>query len=106
MLAAVDLEDDGVIGVGDGSGMGKPRRVGSGGALVFVLSRWWSVCRGEFGDGGAGAGFVDDGFSVGEGGEEGVDGDVVDDAGVAAAGLVDEGDRVVGERSEERRVVK
>jgi hypothetical protein len=42
--------------------------------LMFVVSAGWSVCRGEFGDGGAGAGFVDDGFAAGEGGEQGVDG--------------------------------
>jgi hypothetical protein len=33
-----------------------------GGALVLVVAWWWSVCRGEFGEGGAGAGFVDDGL--------------------------------------------
>lgn len=71
---------------------------GFGGAIVFVVSGWWSVCRGEFGRGGAGAGFVHDGFAVGVGGEEGMDGQVVDRSRVAAAGVVDEGDRVVGEQ--------
>ena len=50
------------------------------------------------GDGGAGGGLVDDGFAGGVGGDEGLDGEVVDGAGVAAAGLVDEGDGVVGEQ--------
>ena len=34
-------------------------------AVVVRLSRWSSLCR-HFGDGGAGGGFVDDGFVVGE----------------------------------------
>jgi hypothetical protein len=51
----------------------------------------------HFGDGGAGCGLVDDGFVVGERGDEGLDGEVVHGSGVAAAGLVDQGDGVVGE---------
>jgi hypothetical protein len=66
--------------------------------LVFVVSAAWSVCRGDFGDGGAGAGLVDDGLAAGEGGEECMDGKVVDHSWVAAAGVVDQGGRVVGEQ--------
>src|SRR6266542_3571240 len=60
---------------------GSPAGRVPGGASVFVVAGWWSVCRGELGEGGA----------------EGVDGEVVDDSGVAAAGLVDERDGVVGD---------
>jgi hypothetical protein len=52
---------------------------------------------GGFGDGGAGAGFIDDGFVVGAGGEQGGEAEVVDGAGFAAAVGVDEGDGVVAE---------
>ena len=68
----------------------------SGGALVFVVAAWWSVCR-DFGGGGPGAGFVDDGFAGGVGGDEGLDGEVVDGSGQAAAGGVDQGGGVVAE---------
>ena len=50
------------------------------------------------GDGGSGGGFVHDGLVRGEGGDEGLQGQVVDGAGVAAGGVVDQGDRVVGEQ--------
>src|SRR6516162_5875478 len=50
---------------------------------------------GDFGDGRAGGCLVDDGFAGGVGGDEGLDGEVVDGAGVAAGGGVDEGDGVV-----------
>src|SRR6266511_4421110 len=63
---------------------GSPAGRVPGGASVFVVAGWWSVCRGELGEGGAGAGLVDDGLVVG-------------DSGVAAAGLVDERDGVVGD---------
>ena len=52
---------------------------------------------GDLVDGDAGAGEVDDGFAVGVGGEQGLDGEVVDGAGQAAAGVVDQFDGVVGE---------
>ncbi|CKW26396.1 Uncharacterised protein [Mycobacterium tuberculosis] len=65
--------------------------------MVFGVSVWCSVCR-DFGDGGAGGGFVDDGLVGGEGGDEGLQGEVVDRAGVAPAGLVDQPDGVVGEQ--------
>lgn len=47
----------------------------AGGVLVTVV-----VCSfgGYLGDGGASGGFVDDGFVVGEGGDEGLEGEVVD----------------------------
>jgi hypothetical protein len=41
--------------------------------LVFVVPVWCSVCR-DLGDGGAGGGFIDDGFVGGERGDEGLDG--------------------------------
>ena len=60
----------------------------SGGALVFMLARWWSFCR-DLGDGSSGTGLVDDGFAVGVGGDEGLDGEVVDGPGDPSADLVD-----------------
>jgi len=57
--------------------------------LVCVLAAWWSVCR-DLGGGGAGAGFVDDGFAAGVGGDEGLDGQVAGGPGQAAAGGVDQ----------------
>ena len=69
----------------------------SGGPLVFRLSLCCSFCR-DFGDGGAGGGFVDDGFVGGERGDEGLERKVVDRARIAAAGLMNEGGRVVGEQ--------
>src|SRR5665811_2089704 len=62
-----------------------------------MVSWWWSFCR-DFGDGGSGRGFVDDGFAGGERGDEGLDGEVVDRSGDASADLMDQGDRVVGEQ--------
>src|SRR5271166_1676182 len=77
--------------------MVRPRRLGAGGAVVCVLAWWWSVCR-DLGDSGAGAVLVDDGFAVCPGGDEGLGGDVVDGAGQAAGGVVDQGDGVVAEQ--------
>ena len=51
-----------------------------------------------FGDGDAGGFLVDDRRFRGEGGGQGVHGEVVDRSGVAAGGVVDDGDRVVGEQ--------
>src|SRR5581483_3495946 len=62
-----------------------------------MVSAGCSFCR-YFRHGGARGGFVDDGFAGGEGGEQRLDGEVVDGAGVAAAGLVDQGCGVVGEQ--------
>src|SRR5659263_452507 len=62
-----------------------------------MVAWWWSFCR-DLGDGGPGGGFVHDGFAGGVRGDEGLDGEVVDRAGDAAADLVDQGDRVVGEQ--------
>ncbi len=50
----------------------------------------------RFGDCGSGAGVIDEAFVGGAGGDERGDGEVVDTAWFAAAGVVDEGDRVVG----------
>ena len=51
-----------------------------------------------FGDGDAGGFLVDDRCLVGERGGQGVHGEVVDRSGVSAGGVVDQGDRVVGEQ--------
>lgn len=51
-----------------------------------------------FGDGDAGGFLVDDRGFRGERGGQCVHGEVVDRSGVAAGGVVDQGDRVVGEK--------
>src|SRR6266516_2235054 len=66
--------------------------------LVFKLSLGCSFCRDDLGDGGSGGGFVDDLLVCGEGGDKGGDGEVVDGAGFAAAGVMDQGEGVVGEQ--------
>src|SRR5262249_53572511 len=68
-----------------------------GGVLVFNVLAWCSVCS-YLGDGGAGGRFIDDGLVGGERGDQGLEGEVVDGAGVAAAGLVDQDSGVVGEQ--------
>jgi len=50
----------------------------------------------DLGDGGAGGGFVDEVLPGGEGGDQGLQGEVVDGAGVAAAGGVDQVQRIFG----------
>jgi hypothetical protein len=65
--------------------------------VVFMVSWWWSLCR-DLGDGGSGAGFVDDRFVGCEGGDEGLDRQVVHRPGQAAGDLVDQSDRVVAEQ--------
>ena len=55
----------------------------AGGALVVMLAWCWSFCR-DLGDGGPGAGFVDDGLVGGVGGDEGLDGQVVHGPGQSA----------------------
>src|SRR6266568_2353142 len=92
----------GDVDVGAGCGVKQPRRGGSGGAVVVGLSWWWSGCRGQvvgggFGDGGSGAGFVDEGFVVRACGDEGGEGEVVDASWFPACAGVDEVDRVLGE---------
>src|SRR5487761_1887429 len=59
---------------------------------------WCSVCRGDLGDGGPGGGLVDEVLAGARGGDQGGGADVVDGAGLAAGGLVDLRDRVVGEQ--------
>src|SRR5215469_14149462 len=89
----------GLVGVCD-----SPARCVSGGARVVGVSRGWSGCRGGlgvvvgFGDGGSGAGFVDEAFAGSACGDERGDGESVDGAGFAAAGFVDQCDGVVGEQ--------
>src|SRR6516164_5484150 len=75
---------------------GPARRSRAG--LVFRVSRGCSVCRGDFGDGGPGGGVVDEVLAGAGGGDQGGGADVVDGSGLAAGGLVDLGDRVVGEQ--------
>ena len=53
----------------------------------------------DLGDGGAGGGLVDEVLAGGEGGDEGLQGEVVDGAGVAAPGGVDEVHGVLGEQA-------
>ena len=65
---------------------------------MVVKVAWGCSFGGDLGDGGAGGGLVDDGLVGGERGDEGLEGEVVDRAGVAAAGLVDQGGGVVGEQ--------
>src|SRR5664279_4330696 len=96
--------------------MRKPRRRGRRGFVVSV-SRCWVACRGagqrvavllvmlawrsfsgDLGDGGAGAGLIDDGFVGGVGGDEGLDREVVHRSREAAGDLVDQGERVVAEQ--------
>ena len=71
-----------------------------GGAVVDVVSWWWSVCRvgGFLGDGGAGGLLVGDGLVLGAGGEERGDGEAVDGAGDAAGVRVDDADGIIGEQ--------
>jgi hypothetical protein len=64
---------------------------------VLVVSRGWSVCRGDLGDGGSGGGLVDEVLAGAGGRDQGGDGDVVDGPGLAAGGGVDLGDGVVGD---------
>src|SRR5260370_6978369 len=56
------------------------------------------LCVGDFGDGGSGGLLVDDGFAGGAGGDEGLGGEGVDGAGGAAGGGVNEGDSGVAEQ--------
>src|SRR6266404_7160767 len=74
---------------------GPARRSRAG--LVFRVSRGRSVCRGDLGDGGPGGGVVDEVLAGAGGGDQGGGADVVDGARLAAGGLVDLGDRVLGE---------
>ena len=96
MWTVIDRADVGVVDGADPGDVERPHR-------WCRWGRWWccwgdvvvvgvgdGLVGGGFGDGGAGGGFVDDGFVGGVGGDEGLDGEVVDGAGAAAAGVVDE----------------
>jgi hypothetical protein len=65
---------------------------------VFKVSRGFSVCRGDLGDRGPGGGVIDEVLAGAGGGDQGGGADVVDRPGLAAGGLVDLRDRVVGEQ--------
>jgi hypothetical protein len=67
-------------------------------AAMAGWASWWGSVVGDLGGGGAGGGLVDDPFAVGEGGYQGLDGEVVDRAGDVAGSLVDERDGVVAEQ--------
>src|SRR6516165_8555393 len=71
---------------------------GAGWGLVFRVSGGCSVCRGDFCDGGSGGGVVDEVLAGAGGGDQGGGADVVDGPGFPAGGLVDLGDRVVGDQ--------
>ena len=58
----------------------------------------WRSFSGDLGDGGPGAGLIDDGFLGGVGGDEGLDREVVHRSREAAGDLVDQGERVVAEQ--------
>jgi len=73
---------------GEGWGQTKTPPAGAGGAFVVSLSPWCSFGR-DFGDRGAGGGFVDDGLVGGVGGDQGLDREVVHRPGQAAGDLVD-----------------
>jgi hypothetical protein len=65
--------------------------------VVCVVAWWWPVCR-DLGDGGAGAVLVDDVLARCPGGDQGLGGEVVDGAGQAAGGVVDQRGGVVAEQ--------
>ena len=92
LCADVQRDDVGVVDVEDVGALKGPAGGVPAGPLVCLVAAWWSVC-GDFG----GGGFVDDGLAFGVGGDEGLDGEVVDGAGQAAAGGVDQGGGVVAE---------
>lgn len=82
--------------------MRRPRRccrrgLGVRGVVVVVRLSAGSL-GGDFGDGGSGAGFVNDRLVAGVGGDQGLDGEVVHRAGQAAGDLVDQRGRVVAEQ--------
>ena len=65
--------------------------------FVGVLSFWSSVCR-DLGDGSSRGGFVDDALVGREGGDEGLDREVVHRARQASADLMDQVRGVVAEQ--------
>src|SRR5260370_4819119 len=96
-----DVQDVHLGDVHGGVGRGENGPAGRvpGGAVVDVVSPWWSVCRvgGFLGDGGAGGFLVGDGLVLGAGGEQRGAREAVDGAGHAAGAGVDDADGVVGE---------
>src|SRR5216683_1442522 len=100
---------DGGCGRAAGGERGRVRVSPPGGCRAGSC-RWWCragaqrgvagglvVVGDDFADGGAGDGVVEEGFAAGPAGEQGLPADVVDGPGVAAADLVNEGDRVLCE---------
>src|SRR5439155_109526 len=89
VLSGIEDADEGGVEDADVVRQGRP----AGGVPArrwSVRCRWlWARCRclvDDFADGGAGGGFVDEVLAGGERGDEGLQGQVVDRAGVAAGG--------------------
>jgi hypothetical protein len=74
-----------------------PQRPWSGVTAGAVLAGT-GLLGGDFGDGGAGGALVDHALAVGEGGDQGLDRQVVDGSGDAPAGLVHQAEHVVAEQ--------
>src|SRR5260370_26689611 len=66
--------------------------------VPVVVGEGQGLCAGDFGDGGAGGLLVDDGFGDSVGGDESLEGEVIDGAGIGAGGGVDEGGGIVAEQ--------
>ena len=100
MFAAAQDVHDGDIRDEDAGAWRAPPGGAPGGAVVDGVAGWWSVCRGGgfLADGGAGGGFVHNGFCGGVGGQERGDREPVDGPGQAAGLTVDGADGVVGEQ--------
>ena len=79
VLAAAENVHLGDVRGGHERGEICPVRRLPGGAVVDVVSLWWSVCRGcgVLGDGGAGGLLIGDGLVLGAGGEQCGDGEAV-----------------------------
>ena len=104
LLTVVDLADDGVVVVADDAGCGNAPPAGCGrglgrlgdGVVGVVMVPGQSRPVSVIGD--AGGFLVDDRGLAGERGGQGVDGEVVHRARVAAGGVVDQGDGVGAEQ--------
>ena len=96
LFAVAQDVHDGDVRRGDGWGVKSPAWRLPGGAVVDRMAAWWSVCRGGFfADGGAGGGFVDDGFPCRAGSQQRGDGEPVDRAGQASCLIVDDAHGII-----------
>ena len=95
-----DADEWGVVGA-DGGGCENPAGRCCGGVFVgevpVVVGKVLVVSVDDLGDRGAGGWFVDEVLAGGEGGDQGLQGEVVDRPGVAAGGGVDQVQCVLGE---------